>query len=85
MPSIECRRQAASAPGDCVDTLTSLERDIAALVARGLTDAEIAGRFDLSEAEVSAHVEAAMRTLAVRLRLRLAVWAAWADGHHSGL
>jgi hypothetical protein len=44
MHPIENRHQAGSAPGDCVDTLTSLEHDIAALVAAGLTDAEIAGR-----------------------------------------
>jgi DNA-binding NarL/FixJ family response regulator len=76
MPSIECSRQTAPGRHDRPDTLTSRESDIAALVAGGLTDTEIAERLDLPEAAVSAHVEAAMRTLAVRSRLRLAVWAA---------
>jgi DNA-binding NarL/FixJ family response regulator len=80
MPSIEYVYQAAPTPEGRADalasTITSLECDIAALVAEGLTDAEIAGRLGLPEATVSAHVEAAMRTLTVRSRLRLAVWAA---------
>src|SRR5688572_1179544 len=73
--SIEYVHQTTSAPEGRTETLTSRKREIAALVAGGLTDAEIAGRLDLPEATVSAHVEAAMRTLAVRSRLRLAVWA----------
>jgi DNA-binding NarL/FixJ family response regulator len=76
MPSIECIRRNAPDRERRAETLTSLESEIAALVAEGLTDAEIAGRLDLPEATVAAHVEAAMRTLAVRSRLRLAVWAA---------
>jgi non-specific serine/threonine protein kinase len=73
MARIECIRRSAS---DGPETLTARECDIAALVATGLTDAEIADRLGLPEATISAHVEAVMRTLAVRSRLRLAVWAA---------
>ena len=80
MPSIEYVQQVTLAPTGHADTLTSREREIAVLVAEGLTDAEIAGRLDLPEATVSARVEAAMRTLAVRSRLRLAMWAA-KQGH----
>jgi DNA-binding NarL/FixJ family response regulator len=68
-------REPTSDRRDQPDALTSLEREIAALVAEGLADAEIADRLDLPEATISAHIEAAMRTLAVRSRLKLALWA----------
>jgi DNA-binding NarL/FixJ family response regulator len=51
------------------------ERDIASLVAEGLTDAEIADRLVLAGEAVSDAIERAQRTLAVRSRLKLAIWA----------
>ncbi|HEY3872574.1 MAG TPA: response regulator transcription factor [Actinocrinis sp.] len=60
--------------------LTEREREIVALVGRGLSNEEIAQRLFISPATAKTHVSHAMTKLAVRDRAQLAVFA-----HDSGL
>ncbi len=56
-----------------LDRLTGRQREVAALVAQGLSNEEIAGRLFLSLATVKSHLTASMRRLDVRTRTQLAV------------
>jgi DNA-binding NarL/FixJ family response regulator len=56
-----------------LDRLTQRQRDVAALVAQGLSNDEIAGRLFLSLATVKSHLTASMRRLDVRTRTQLAI------------
>ncbi len=56
--------------------LTPRELEVAALVAEGLTNAEIATRMGLAPKTVDAHVEHIRNKLAVRSRTQIGVWAA---------
>ncbi len=54
--------------------LTPREREVAALIARGMTNAEIALSLGLSASTVKHYVEAAMRKAGVTNRVSLAMW-----------
>jgi predicted ATPase/DNA-binding CsgD family transcriptional regulator len=66
---------AEPASGPSVDTLTRRERDVAALIARGLTNREIADALVISEMTADSHVSHILRKLGFRSRVQVARWA----------
>ncbi|WP_138735352.1 response regulator transcription factor [Modestobacter excelsi] len=61
------------AEGRALDLLTERQRDVALLVAEGLSNGEIAGRLFLSPATVKSHLTAVLRRLDIRTRTQLAI------------
>lgn len=72
--------QAEKAPPAAFLTLTDKEREVFTEVARGLSNAEIAGTVFASESTVKTHVGAILRKLALRDRVQIVVFA-----HEHGL
>jgi DNA-binding NarL/FixJ family response regulator len=56
-----------------LDRLTDRQREVAELVAQGLSNEEIAGRLFVSLATVKGHLTVSMRRLGVRTRTQLAI------------
>lgn len=68
------RLQAAGSPSRDGD-LTAREREVAALVAEGLTNGEIGRRLFISTKTASVHVSSILRKLALSNRSEIAAWA----------
>ena len=57
------------------DPLTTREREVAALVARGLSNREIGTKLGIAERTAISHVEHIMNKLAMHSRAQIAAWA----------
>ncbi|MEU2002581.1 ATP-binding protein [Rhodococcus sp. NPDC019627] len=66
-----------------VDLLTPREKEVAALLAKGLSNRAIAGKLVLSPRTVEAHVEHILAKLSVNSRTEAGLWAAAALGNNS--
>ncbi|MDR0991228.1 MAG: response regulator transcription factor [Propionibacteriaceae bacterium] len=66
---------AVERPDESFNSLTPRERDVALAVAEGLSNAEIAGRLDITDATVKTHVGNILTKLDVRDRVHVIVWA----------
>lgn len=66
--------RAAAVPVQPTDPLTEREEDVLALVARGRTNAEIAGELFISLSTTKTHIASLMTKLAARNRVELAMW-----------
>ncbi len=62
------------APQRTESLLTRREQEVAALVAEGLTNQEIADRLVISTRTAEAHVEHVLRKLDFRSRTQIATW-----------
>ncbi|MGI5205572.1 response regulator [Spirillospora sp. CA-108201] len=73
------RRFAAPRPRADDERLTGRESEVATLVARGRTNAEIAAELSITPGTAKTHVASVQRKLGVRNRVEIAAWA-WQSG-----
>ena len=69
------RRKSASPTGSLPDVLTDRETEIVRLLARGLSNAEIASELFVETSTVKSHLGRAMTKIGTRDRLQTVVWA----------
>src|SRR6202011_5699007 len=63
------------APDPRLDVLTAREREVAALIAEGLTNREIASRLVIAERTAEGHVQSILNKLGFNARTQIATWA----------
>ena len=68
--------ESSAAGGRADDPPTRREREVAALVARGLTNRQIASELMISERTVEKHVTNLLKKLNLRSREQVAIWMA---------
>ena len=73
-PTTASRASAEPAAGSLPDPLTRREREVAALVARGLTNRQIAAELVVAERTVDTHVANIMSKLGFASRAQVAAW-----------
>ena len=66
---------AASQPAEGATALTRRERQVATLIAQGLTNRQIAARLQITEGTAGSHVEHILAKLDFQSRAQIAVWA----------
>jgi DNA-binding CsgD family transcriptional regulator len=71
----QARRQGNREAGDDLARLTRRQQEVAASVAEGLTNEQIAQRLVLSPGTVANHIESILRRLDLRGRTQVGVWA----------
>ncbi|BEL03986.1 response regulator transcription factor [Actinoplanes sichuanensis] len=69
------RRRTAIPTGTGADLLTTREAEIVRLLARGLSNAEIAGELTVEVSTVKSHLSRAMTKIGARDRLQTGIWA----------
>ncbi len=69
------RRQSPDAPAGPLEELTSRELEVLRLLARGLSNGEIAGELVLGEATVKTHVARVLMKLGLRNRVQAVIYA----------
>ena len=70
---LTCPTERRGSGSRALDRLTERQREVAELVAQGLSNDEIAARLFLSLATIKSHLTASMRRLEVRTRTQLAI------------
>jgi predicted ATPase/DNA-binding SARP family transcriptional activator/DNA-binding CsgD family transcriptional regulator len=71
-PTLVCEHQPP--PGEQTEGLTRREREVALLVARGLTNRQIASELSVSTSTANNHVARILRKLGLRSRAQIAAW-----------
>ena len=69
------RHPSPTTPRVTPDALTPRLREVAALIAEGLTNAEIGHRLTITPARATLHVEGVLRWLGCHTRAQVAMWA----------
>jgi len=69
------KQSAPEAPAEPIEPLTAREQDVAATVARGLSNSEIASELHITLSTVKTHLASLMTKLGVRNRVEIAIWA----------
>jgi non-specific serine/threonine protein kinase len=87
-PEVGASRPSPTVPAEpssdnALDNLTRREREVADLVARGLTNRQIASELTISEHTVATHVGKTMRKLGLSSRSQLAAWVVDPQRPHS--
>ena len=82
--TVEAERRAERRFADDIARITRRQREVASLIAEGLSNAEIAARLVVAEGTVANHIDNILRKLVLRGRTQIAVWAVERGLYRSG-
>jgi two-component system, OmpR family, sensor kinase len=82
--ALEAERRGERRTAEEIGRITRREREIAALIAEGLTNAELADRLTLTEGTIGNHVAHILHKLRLKSRTQIAVWAVERGLYRSG-